>query len=334
MTALLSSVLMNQKLSWQEAGKGKIALLAIVLAIALGLLIFNNLPKTGLLSLSANPSGNLGIDNSSAKGEYTEPTKPYLGSGPGGVIYKENNNAPSNQETAEVSAEQPKCEMFFGQCYENLNAYLKKKADAIRKMGGSGGSGGGGGGGGGGSGGSTASLQKQLSSPKVSTSSPPNPGPSAENALHKEKVHSSLLAELDGTSQAKSSASEKVKILIDAGDEDNLAKIVSEAKSLGGANAQSFRIGGIVSVELPKNKVLELAGNPSINYIYPEQKMKLLLNKAVPQLKASSFWQSGFRGKGVKVAVIDTGVDSAHLMLKGKIAAEKNFSEEADAADS
>ncbi|WP_307537115.1 S8 family serine peptidase [Streptomyces sp. V3I8] len=57
------------------------------------------------------------------------------------------------------------------------------------------------------------------------------------------------------------------------------------------------------------------------------------LDKSVRQIGADKAWAAGFDGKGVKIAVLDTGVDATHPDLKGQVVAEKNFSTAADATD-
>lgn len=49
------------------------------------------------------------------------------------------------------------------------------------------------------------------------------------------------------------------------------------------------------------------------------------LDVTVPQVGAPAAWSAGFDGTGVKVAVLDTGIDATHPDLAGKIVAAHNF---------
>ncbi|MBO1334734.1 S8 family peptidase [Streptomyces sp. VRA16 Mangrove soil] len=57
------------------------------------------------------------------------------------------------------------------------------------------------------------------------------------------------------------------------------------------------------------------------------------LDKSVPQIGAPTAWAAGYDGKGVKIAVLDTGIDATHPDLKDQVVESKNFSTAADATD-
>ncbi|MFF9512484.1 S8 family serine peptidase [Streptomyces sp. NPDC014724] len=70
-----------------------------------------------------------------------------------------------------------------------------------------------------------------------------------------------------------------------------------------------------------------------ISHIWLDGVRRASLDKSVAQIGAPSAWAAGYDGKGVKIAVLDTGVDATHTDLKNQVVAEKNFTASADAGD-
>ncbi|MFD7447036.1 S8 family serine peptidase [Streptomyces sp. NPDC059909] len=59
--------------------------------------------------------------------------------------------------------------------------------------------------------------------------------------------------------------------------------------------------------------------------LWLDAKVEASLDRSVAMTGAPDAWRKGLDGKGVKVAVLDTGYDPAHPDLRNKVTAEKNF---------
>ncbi|MCX4591657.1 S8 family serine peptidase [Streptomyces sp. NBC_01549] len=70
-----------------------------------------------------------------------------------------------------------------------------------------------------------------------------------------------------------------------------------------------------------------------IAHVWLDGVRKASLDKSVPQIGAPKAWAAGYNGKGVKIAVLDTGVDATHPDLKDQVIESRNFTTAADASD-
>ncbi|MGW0515736.1 S8 family serine peptidase [Crossiella sp. NPDC003009] len=70
-----------------------------------------------------------------------------------------------------------------------------------------------------------------------------------------------------------------------------------------------------------------------VRKIWLNGKVEASLDRSVPQVGAPAAWQSGLTGKGVTVAVLDSGIDDTHPDVAGKVKHSKDFSGKGNITD-
>ncbi len=158
-----------------------------------------------------------------------------------------------------------------------------------------------------------------------------------ENPL-KNKIHADLWNEIEALDVESSQAVPKgigiaavlgeeksVDVLIKAGQSEDLAAIGVSVTGQGGALKGVYQIGNVISAKVPVRRLTALAQRSEVNGIWPNQKYQPLLKESVPQINVPVMWNLGVNGSGVKIAIIDTGIDAAHADFSGRIIAQNDF---------
>jgi len=108
-----------------------------------------------------------------------------------------------------------------------------------------------------------------------------------------------------------------------------------------------FEIIDAVLVNAPVNIVPRLAENNLVSGIWEDKKITALksadriidsqidsyLDESTGLIGADEVWAQGFDGTGVTIAIVDTGIDSTHPDLSGKVKAAKSFVQGEDTQD-
>jgi subtilisin family serine protease len=114
------------------------------------------------------------------------------------------------------------------------------------------------------------------------------------------------------------------------------AGIPAEVLARHGASIrQTHRRAGVVVIDVPAARQTALAAELTAMGIpaRPPLPVRPLLNDSVPLLHVPPVWASGLRGAGVRVAIVDTGMDLAHPDFAGRVVAHRDFSGAGDRDD-
>ena len=120
----------------------------------------------------------------------------------------------------------------------------------------------------------------------------------------------------------------KEKVLLQV-DEKNFEKVSNLIKENKGIVKEKFEIGDVISAEIPVNKLKDII-TEEVKEITPEFEYKAFLDDSVKSSGVNLAWDSGYSGKDVKIAILDTGIDLDHEMFKDKVLLSKSFVDEGE----
>ncbi|SDP14677.1 subtilisin [Litchfieldia salsa] len=95
----------------------------------------------------------------------------------------------------------------------------------------------------------------------------------------------------------------------------NISNKSTHIKSLGGSVKHEFKYMNVVHATLPLQAVTALQHNPNIAFIEEDHQAQAIgqaVPWGIPHIKADTVQSTGVTGNGVKVAILDTGIDSYH----------------------
>lgn len=91
---------------------------------------------------------------------------------------------------------------------------------------------------------------------------------------------------------------------------------------------RTYRLFPAVACELTIAQIDALSQELEVAMIWPDLPVRALLDVSVPTIRAPQVWETGYKGGGVKIAIVDTGIDIAHPDFAGRITALADFTQE------
>ena len=113
---------------------------------------------------------------------------------------------------------------------------------------------------------------------------------------------------------AKTPATEKVSVIIIFNERPAPADI-SVIKSDGASIKYQYTIIDAVAAQVPAKAADKIAKRAFVKLVEPDYKVKLVLDKSIPQIQADKVWEAGITGKNIDVAILDTGIHDEHPAL-------------------
>ncbi len=112
---------------------------------------------------------------------------------------------------------------------------------------------------------------------------------------------------------------EIIKVIVEKKSNTEISPIVNDLES------KNFDLGNYEYLKVPKKEIEKLEKLDSVKRIELVKEYSILMDVSAPLIKADRFWSNGFNGSGIKVCVIDTGINKSHPVLASRVIAEKDF---------
>jgi subtilisin len=104
------------------------------------------------------------------------------------------------------------------------------------------------------------------------------------------------------------------------------SSVLARLAGVNRASIRQFTYIPFVAMEVNETQLQLLTASPDVRSIESDAVYAPTLAESTPLIGATRAWTTGYAGSGWAVAVLDTGVDSAHPFLAGKVISEACYS--------
>lgn len=141
------------------------------------------------------------------------------------------------------------------------------------------------------------------------------------------KIHPRLAERLQTQARAMLTTPEPLRVIV-----QYRAPVVGIAEAIQGviATTRTYRlIAASAHLALP-DAINALTDRAEVTMIWYDEPVHTMLDASVPLIGAPQVWQNDVTGRGIKVAIVDTGIDPNHPDFAGRIVHIKDFTGEGD----
>ncbi len=100
-------------------------------------------------------------------------------------------------------------------------------------------------------------------------------------------------------------------------------ELIQRIEQLGGQILYRYQSVNALAVRIPASQLSQVQNLAGVQAVAEDQIRQALLDHSAPSIGAPFFWNAGFTGNEVDVAILDTGIDAGHPALAGKVLAQQ-----------
>ncbi len=90
----------------------------------------------------------------------------------------------------------------------------------------------------------------------------------------------------------------------------------------------TFQLVPAIATTAKVSDIVTISRNPLVEHIWADEMVYVCLDSSVPVIRAPKVWESHVDGRGIKIGIVDTGIDPAHADFAGRIGGTTDFTGE------
>ena len=135
------------------------------------------------------------------------------------------------------------------------------------------------------------------------------------------KIAPNLLEMLQPSPVDKGEAAPSIPVIVRYGPEAVRPQAVKGLEQV----TYVFKLTPTVATSMQSGEIIALSDQDEVEYIWYDEEIHTCLDRSLPAIDVPVVWDNGYRGTGIKIAVVDTGIDREHPDFAGRIVAGASF---------